>query len=90
MFLTETRHQKNGGTRQTRRNAEVRAKLAGLDDWSYIRPMLYTTPDLQPHLQTLDTLADLRRRLGAEVARAAPWMGPLRRQARVGCRLRPQ
>jgi Fic family protein len=45
--------------------------------------MLYTTPDLQPHQQTLDTLADLRRRLGAEVARAAPWMGPLRRQARV-------
>jgi len=45
--------------------------------------MLYTTPDLQPHQPALDTLAALRRRLGAEVAQSAPWVGPLRRQARV-------
>ena len=45
--------------------------------------MLYATPDLRPHQAALDTLDFLRRRLGAEVARSAPWVGPLQRQARV-------
>lgn len=45
--------------------------------------MLYETPDLRPHRDVLEELEALRRRLGAEVARAVPWVGRLRRAARI-------
>ena len=45
--------------------------------------MLYTTPDLTPHLETLAALEAVRRRLGQEVSKATPWVGQLRRQARA-------
>ena len=45
--------------------------------------MLYALPPLEPHLATLSELDELRRRLGAEVSRATPWAGQLRRQARA-------
>jgi len=45
--------------------------------------MLYATPSLKPHLEALSELDELRRKLGGEVSRAAPWVGRLRRQARV-------
>ena len=45
--------------------------------------MLYTTPDPTAHLEALSRLDALRRRLGREVARATPWSGQLRRQARA-------
>ena len=45
--------------------------------------MLYQTPDLTAHLETLAELDALRRTLGHEVSRATPWSGQLRRQARA-------
>lgn len=45
--------------------------------------MLYATPDLTADPDALVELEALRRRLGREVSRAAPWTGPLRRQARA-------
>ena len=45
--------------------------------------MLYRTPSLENHRSALAELDSLRKRLGAEVTRATPWAGRLRREARV-------
>lgn len=50
---------------------------------TYDRLMLYTTPDLTPHLEALAALDELQSRLGHEVSKATPWVGQLRRHARA-------
>ena len=46
--------------------------------------MISATPTIPPGFQTqLDELDELRRALGQETGRRAPWIGPLRRQVRA-------
>jgi Fic family protein len=46
--------------------------------------MLYSTPDIDPQLESrLRELEEARRELGREVTSASPWMGSLRRSVRA-------